>query len=292
MKILAPSNTVVTTRDRKGRKFISIVETLYNKAELSNEEAQRVNETPGLADIISDFIAENRLPNEEVRSGYKYPGDFKPKDIREQVAILKKYFPHVKEGPVLEYIENILPTLILPEGAEGWFAILNTTSAGDNYGHAVEAILNAISSTRHFQNYREGKLGQDYLRQTPEAEAAYNRIRNEQNLNDILIIPLQLGLRHRGRSSRRARLLIEDNKNEFTVGAFTVGCVILTHPEREVYWDQLHMHCSGDEYVHNDFSGTPLFDFRGKVRFDIYWDGCPIRNYGSVSGFLLQMVES
>lgn len=57
-KTLAPSS--VTARDSKGRKFISIVESAYNKAGLSEEEAQRVNNTPGLADLVGTFIAKNR----------------------------------------------------------------------------------------------------------------------------------------------------------------------------------------------------------------------------------------
>lgn len=56
-KTLAPS---VTARDPKGRKFISIVEGAYNKAGLSGEEAQRVNNAPGLADLAGTFIAKNR----------------------------------------------------------------------------------------------------------------------------------------------------------------------------------------------------------------------------------------
>lgn len=55
-KALAPS-TPITTRDPKGRKFISIVTDAYDKAELSEEEAQSVNNAKGLADLISNFIA-------------------------------------------------------------------------------------------------------------------------------------------------------------------------------------------------------------------------------------------
>jgi hypothetical protein len=57
---LAPS---VTTRDPKGLKFISIVEGAYNKAGLSDDEAQNVNEAPGLADLIDEHISRNRYPN-------------------------------------------------------------------------------------------------------------------------------------------------------------------------------------------------------------------------------------
>jgi membrane carboxypeptidase/penicillin-binding protein len=76
MSTLAPSANVVTSRDPKGLKFVSIVEAAYNKAGLSEKEAQRVNDTAGLADLISNFIAENRVTDqfkdEEVESTYGY----------------------------------------------------------------------------------------------------------------------------------------------------------------------------------------------------------------------------
>ncbi len=58
----------VTHRGPKGRKLISIVETAYDKAGLTAEEAQRVNDTPGLAGLINSFIEENR----RVKNGAPY----------------------------------------------------------------------------------------------------------------------------------------------------------------------------------------------------------------------------
>lgn len=56
---LAPS--VVTQRDSKGLKFMSITGAAYDKALLTEPEAQRVNEAPGLSDLIDRFIAEHRV---------------------------------------------------------------------------------------------------------------------------------------------------------------------------------------------------------------------------------------
>ncbi|MDO8482892.1 MAG: hypothetical protein Q7S86_03685 [bacterium] len=52
---------VVTTRDKKGTKFVSIIEAAYNKAGLSEEEAQRVNDAPGLPEVVHGFIDANRM---------------------------------------------------------------------------------------------------------------------------------------------------------------------------------------------------------------------------------------
>src|SRR3989338_10306849 len=121
MTTLAPSQSV-TARDPKGTKFISIVEAAYNKAKLSEEEAQRVNDTPGLADLIADFIARSRLPNdfakEEVPSTYRYRSGYKkPKPIAEQIAILRTLFPQ------LGSCNEPLASGSVPEGAGGDLAI-------------------------------------------------------------------------------------------------------------------------------------------------------------------------
>jgi len=48
--------------------------------------------------------------------------------------------------------------------------------------------------------------------------------------HDILVVPAQFGLRHRGRSVRRVREVM--NANEFGLGVFAIGIMLLTHPER------------------------------------------------------------
>lgn len=68
-KTLAPS--VVTARDSKGRKFMSVVQDAYDLAELPEDEAQLVNEAPGLGEHIAQFINRHRhlknSPKEKAR---------------------------------------------------------------------------------------------------------------------------------------------------------------------------------------------------------------------------------
>jgi hypothetical protein len=74
LKNTLTTSKVVTTRDDKGRKFLRTVEDAYDKAKLSPEEAQRVNEASGLKELIEKHIAQhrrsNQFVNEEVRSNY------------------------------------------------------------------------------------------------------------------------------------------------------------------------------------------------------------------------------
>ena len=78
--------------------------------------------------------------------------------------------------------------------------------------------------------------------------------------------------------------------NEFGLGAFAVGIMLLTHPERLQHHDDLWIDCAGDEYspvAVGIFGHAPCFDFRGvEIGFGTRWTGAPRARYGAVSGFL------
>jgi hypothetical protein len=80
--------------------------------------------------------------------------------------------------------------------------------------------------------------------------------------------------------------------NEFGLGAFEIGCMILTHPERLISSDDLWIDCVGNEYAPvgvGDFSSVPFFSFRGgEVRFGTRWIADAYGRCGSASFFLPQ----
>jgi hypothetical protein len=297
-KTLAPS---VTTRDSKGLKFISIVEDAYNKAGLSDEEAQRVNDTSGLADLIGNFISENRrsdkYKDEEVRSSYTYPKEYKgPKPIEDQIKAIAKIFD-LNPTEALQYAKN-LPKL--PEGAEGWFAIPSTeaiakkhfpevTDPVEKYCRAIQLVHTKIAASRRFYNYREGQITPAQLKIHAHTANALEQIAETQK-GDILIIAAQLGMLHRGQSVRRAREVFVTN--EFGLGSLAVGSIALTHPERFVRWEELDMDCPGDEFsseAGGQFDDAPCFRF-GDVGVGFGTDYVAYAGgvYGSASGFLPQ----
>ena len=226
----------------------------------------------------------NQFADEEVQSSYAYPKGYKVKGITEQTNILRQLFPGV--GNALEK----LAARPLPPNAEGWFAIPKWQTLAPTYGEAVEKVLAMIASKRKFYNYRDGQLGAEYLRQHAKTAKMFQKLGDEQKDFDILVVSAQSGLRHKGRSVRRAREVF--TANEFGLGAFAIGIMLLTHPEREVQWEQLHVDCAGDEFspdADGDFSDAPLFDFYdGGVRFDAYWYDSANGFYGSASGFVSQ----
>ncbi len=282
-KTLAPS---VTARDPKGLKFVSIVEAAYNKAGLSEEEAQRVNEAPGLADIMSNFIDENRLTNqfadEEVESRYGYLSGYKkPKSITEQMNILRQLFPGIG------FVDKKIAEQPLPPNTEGWFAIPKWETMAATYGEAVQRVLDVIKKTRSgkFYNYRNSQLGPQYLRQSAKSVKAFQKLGSEQKSHDILIVAAQFGKRHAGRSARRARAVMD--VSEFGLGAFAVGIMLLTHPERLQHYDDLWIDCAGDEFSYDadgQFGFAPYFSFHdGRVWFGTFDVAYTSDDYGSAS---------
>lgn len=233
---------------------------------------------------IRELSVSNQFADEEVQSSYAYPKGYKVKGITEQTNILRQLFPGIG------FADEKIAEQPLPPNAEGWFAIPKWQTMAATYGEAVEKVLAMIASKRKFYNYRDGQLGAEYLRQHAKTVKMFQKLGDEQKDFDILVVPAQFGLRHKGRSVRRAREVFA--ANEFGLGAFAIGIMLLTHPEREVQWEQLHVDCAGDEFAPGaggDFSGAPLFRFGdGKVGFDAYWFDGADEFYGSASAFVSQ----
>ena len=233
---------------------------------------------------IKELSVSNQFADEEVQSNYAYPKGYKVKGITEQTNILRQLFPGIG------FADEKLAEQPLPPNAEGWFAIPKWQTLAPTYGEAVEKVLAMIASKRKFYNYRDGQLGAEYLRQHAKTVKMFQKLGDEQKDFDILVVPAQFGLRHKGRSVRRAREVF--TANEFGLGAFAIGIMLLTHPEREVQWEQLHVDCAGDEFAPDadgDFSVAPIFFFSdGMVRFDAGWYDYASERYGSASAFVSQ----
>ncbi|MEK7516479.1 MAG: hypothetical protein AAB562_02680 [Patescibacteria group bacterium] len=218
---------------------------------------------------VRELSVTNEFAAEEVESSYAYPKDYKVKGIAEQVATLRQLLPELKDAT----FDEELAARPLPPNAELRAAIPKWETLAETYGEAVEKVLAAIKHQRTFTNCRDGQLGAEYLRQHEKTVKAWEKLGREQKGHDILVVAAQFGLRHKGRSVRRAREVM--NAVEFGLGAFAVGIMLLTHPEREVQRGQLHVDCAGDECAPDadgDFSGAPIFGWGdGRVKFSVGW---------------------
>lgn len=248
--------------------------------------------------IIREMTTPNKYADEEVGSSYTYPKEYKIKPIAEQVQTIATMFG-LDGTQALDFIKT-LPAL--PEGAEGWFAIPKVSAVAKKYFPAItdpalqycevlKFVHCKVSENRSFINYREGQITTAQIRQHPRTQSFLELLESQQQ-GDILILAVQYGLRHKGKSIRRARETFSGN--EFGLGAFAIGCMALVHPERYVRCGELDTYCPGDEFAPDAdsvFSGALLWSFGGgELGFgtgDVsYASGC----YGSVSAFAVPQI--
>jgi len=227
-------------------------------------------------------VASDQFADEETSSSHIYPEDYQILPIEEQVAKLQELFPELN-GADLEIAKGELP-----EGAEGWFAIPRWDKVGQTYNAAVEAILAKLGKSRKFYNYRDGELSEKHLRQNERTIEMWQTLCDQQEGHDIIIVPAQFGLRHRGRSVRRAHEIFSGN--EFGLGIFATCCMLLVHPKRLQRWEQLHWDCAGDDYdwrADGRWACCPcLFVDDDEVELDAYRLGNVCQHFGSASAFL------
>ncbi len=227
--------------------------------------------------------------DEEKSSDYTYPKEYKRKSIREQIDILLECFPGLNATWALMKGEAWYDSLKnLPDWIEGPLVYVWWEMFG-NYNAATEQVLSALGKKyQNFVNYRNGQLGPEYLQQSKKTTGLEAKIKKDQP-GDLIIVPSQAGLRWRGKSVRRGRVLYD--QNEFGSGSVAEGCRVLTH-NRFVQWEQLHVDCGGDEYAPEAdrvFSHAPhLYFLDSEIGFVTYWIDYAHGHFGSASSLLPQ----
>ena len=294
----------MTSNQRK--QIVRFVEDGIDAMNLQKDGAQRLIENGGefqaeLKNLVERFSITNQYADEEVGSSYGYLSGYKPvdrnssfeevlQDLNRQAEAISKLFG-IKQSFDVEWARKAWVNL--PEGAEKLFLIPRWDKVAPTYGEAVQQVLNLIKQTRNgaLYNYREGELGPNQLRQSAKAKSVFQKLGDEQKDQDILVVPAQFGIRHRGRSVRRAREVM--NANECGLGAFAIGIMLLTH-QRLQHYDDLWIDCAGDEFAPiagGGFSRSPFFKFSfrgGKVEFGTHGVGVAHGSYGSASVCLPQ----
>ena len=247
---------------------------------LKSEVAERVVE------IIQRHTVSNKFKDEEVGSNRVYPPTYRVRPVEAQVTELRKLFPG------LGACQEKLSRKPLPLGAEAWFAIPRWQALAPTYNEAVDRMIAVLSTRRKFSNRLIGKLNDKFLRQSERSKLAEKILGEQQQGSDILVIGAQAGMLHRGSSARRTRVAMAGN--EFGLGVFAIGCILLTHPERLSTGDTLMIDCSGDEYsVRGDytFDRVPLFDYDiAGIEFSIFYEDRARNLWGTPTAFLYKMV--
>ncbi|OGY24149.1 MAG: hypothetical protein A2172_01225 [Candidatus Woykebacteria bacterium RBG_13_40_15] len=235
--------------------------------------------------------------NEEIESSQGYPDGYRFKSAAGKLLALQSlhllgtddYGSHVKELAT-HYARN------MPKGAEELLVCPKPSRAkewGLTYSYNLPLSSALIILDRaikpRFQNWwKDEQLGDtEMLRLTDKTAAALDKLEAE-TPGDYLVIPVQMGMRHRGRSARRAVACFAEN--EFGLGPLEVAYYLASCPERFVMWYDLGIICAGAECKDSpkgEFDGCPAFnEHQDRInlryrRADEYSD-----LYGVATGFL------
>ena len=278
----------ITSTQKK--QILRRFENGLNTFNLSEKAVQFIQDIKSL--LMGLTISKDLYTNEEVESNYGYPKDYKPKPPEEQLEIWKKWLPKLSTDKTEKFIKEELPKMKLPKDAESWFVIPKWQKFGGIYNKAIDKMLKIFFKAKKgkFHNYRGKELGPDQLRETEKKKKFIAEISKNQP-GDFIVIPAQLGLKYKGKSVRRARVLFREN--EFGLGLWELLAILITHPERLTYED-LWIDCPGDQFRFNNdsvdlFFGAFYFYFvSGKVRLDAYRVDDVNEFYGLASAFFPQ----
>jgi len=258
----------------------SVESVIQSHTQLKSEIIEQIIGT------IQRHAVSNKYASEAVGSDRSYPATYRLRPVEAQTTELRKAFP--KLGSCIEKLAR----LPLPEGAEGWFAIPRWQAIAPTYNEAVEMMIEVLGKRRRLSNRIAGRLSPAYLRQIARSRLAEEILTDQQTGNDILVVAAQAGMLHRGSSARRTRAAMAGN--EFGLGVFAFGAMLLTHPERLSSSDALMVDCCGDEYsIHGDstFYRIPLFDFDASgIEFSMFYEDRARNLWGSPTGFLYKIV--
>ncbi len=249
---------------------------------------KKIRSNPALAAQIAKLLA-----GRERRTKYVYPPEYTGlSSITQQVKLLQQKVPAFAELNADWFLnegQDWYDSLTLPDAVEGPLVKVWDESVGGCH-NALDLIFKAIAKERKFYSYREGQLTPKLLRQC-ERTTDYEHDMKRVQPGDFLIVPSQVGDRWGGYPVREVRRSY--NEGEFGHGSVAGGCLILSHPNRLVRFDELDMDFPGDEFEDPDAGDrlvrVPIFaqNKDGIVFGSTRVDGA-YGYYGSVTGFLPQ----
>ncbi len=206
-------------------------------------------------------------------------------DFERQVRILNDLF---NCGLQFDIDWLVRAHAVCPAWVEKFFADVPWQRIAPTYKKAIEIMLDMIkkNSKYQFKNRFDHQSSLSFQRKIRTVRAQ-KRLFERQKVHDVIIIPAQFGLRHRGRSARRACVCF--SSREFGLNTSTVINMFLTHQERSRDDDwSLGTYCLGDECNYRGSDIIPCFWFR--YNDVLMFDGKVSNGYeeydGSPSGFV------
>ncbi len=234
-----------------------------------------------LSKKLKEMVSVGSYLDEEVNSDFIQNKNFKYRSLLEQKNVLEKYF-----GP-LGKIDSVYPGKKYPDQSN-LYLIPNIELAGDNFEVAMDNVLRIIAkeSGRPVTNsFISRRMKINELVHSKNFLSKIDTLKKSQNGENSLVIPAQLGIRHKGRSGRRADECM--TQHEFGLDPYQLGIILITHPERAIeFEDGLAAMCTG--MVSKDGELSPYFSDLGHgVNFNLIFRSITSRRSSVPSGFVL-----
>lgn len=239
------------------------------------------------------FFAE--LNHDPARS---YPAGYGgPKPLDEQIRFFAAEFGLSPDATLRWIDRNPLKDEF---GAEGWFATPSIDALAAKYfstvdhhkrrvryGRAIEVLMDRLSRQRSFVDPRaEGRRFGKFLRD-PDLMTDETVILPDHA--EIAIFPAQFGASHRNTSVDSVLNSFKNFAFEIPLGIYRSLCMLFSHPERCMGWEQLQMQCSGDLIVSPDGNVYAVgfwSDEQGRLQCGMGDIDRSSHEYGIVSAFV------
>lgn len=216
----------------------------------------------------------------KVPSSHVYPPNYHgAKPIGWQINEVSKKFG-VNGNKAQKYAKTLTAP---PEGFE-YFAIPRYQVLGihckpyeNEYGVALKALFDLIPREHSFIFYEKNM--EQYLKIKDRTQKGIKQLERKQPDSDIIILPVNLGMKYRGFANLLSESLFE--YNEAGIWSFAMGTIVgITHPELASTCKYLSTYCSGES--NSDY--VPLFFLeKNKLGLGQYYHGFSSANYGSGS---------
>lgn len=225
---------------------------------------------------------ETILPSQPVVKGAQnqhFLSGYQPRSINEQAQTLVKMFPECS------FYSNF-PTRLPPDGAEGLFLRPNWRNVATTYEEALREVFRLLAKYRgNIENHLDNVSSRIFYYQTNETRKALEKLSIG---GKGCVFPAQLGGQYQGYAFKDAHEAIV-GAGQFGLDAFTVGIILLTHPELLRRKEHPRIFCAGEWHAIEGFPKVrfvPVFYYRdGALSFGSLEEH-HISTSGFASGFL------
>ncbi len=212
---------------------------------------------------------------------------FRPEELEPHFSALERHFPDLPLEGARKYA-NSLRGVPLPFGAEGLYLVPQWDKVAEDRVSASRKVIELLgedSGTCHH-------WGQNALKRLRTQNRTFwglGEIARRQNNNDVLIMPAQMGHFHAGRSIDVVRA--ELFPQEFCLGLFEVGCMLLCNPHRLVFEHHRFVDCGGDTCYPGhgpDSASSPYFSATADGHLELATQMVDIASakHGPATGFI------